>query len=116
MSTCQPVMQPMNAVRGAIVVIVALVIGVVVLARGLDEPGSANEPVETSNTTQPAATPPPADPTPPPADPTPPPADPTPPPADPAPPPADPAPFRRPRQRTTSKSRPRLPTTCSLRT
>ena len=80
----------MNAVRGAIVVIVALVIGVVVLARGLDEPGSANEPVETSNTTQPAATPTPADPTPPPADPTPPPADPTPPPADPAPPPADP--------------------------
>ena len=49
----------MNAARGAIVVIVALVIGVVVLARGLDEPDTANEPVETTDTTAPS--PPPAD-------------------------------------------------------
>ena len=51
----------MNALRGAIVVIVALVIGVVVLARGIDEPVPATEPVETTSTTQPAATPPAAD-------------------------------------------------------
>ncbi len=51
----------MNALRGAIVVIVALVIGVVVLARGIDEPVPATEPLETTNTTQPAATPPAAD-------------------------------------------------------
>ena len=47
----------MNAVRGAIVVIVALVIGVVVLARGLDEPESGNQPVQTADTTQPPAGP-----------------------------------------------------------
>ena len=51
----------MNAVRGAIVVIVALVIGVVVLARGIDEPEPATVPLETTGTTQPAATPPAAD-------------------------------------------------------
>ena len=51
----------MNALRGAIVVIVALVIGVVVLARGIDEPVPATEPDETTSTTQPAATPPAAD-------------------------------------------------------
>ena len=51
----------MNALRGAIVVIVALVIGVVVLARGIDEPEPAKVPVETTGTTQPAATPPAAD-------------------------------------------------------
>ena len=43
----------MNAVRGAIVVVVALVIGVVILARGLDDPDTANEPVVTTDTTQP---------------------------------------------------------------
>ena len=48
---------PMNAVRGAIVVIVALVIGVVVLARGLDEPEAGNQPVQTADTTQPPAGP-----------------------------------------------------------
>ncbi len=79
----------MNAVRGAIVVIIALVIGVIVLARGLDDPETTNEPVETTDTTAPATTPPPADPstTPPPTEPTPPPTDPTPPPTDPTPPP-----------------------------
>ena len=53
----------MNAVRGAIVVIVALVIGVVILARGLDDTDTdtANEPIETTDTTQPAVSPPPAD-------------------------------------------------------
>ena len=54
----------MNAVRGAIVVIIALVIGVVVLARGLDEPETTNEPVEATGTTQPAASPPDAAPAP----------------------------------------------------
>ena len=48
----------MNAVRGAIVVIIALVIGVVVLARGLDEPETTNEPVQTATTTQAPASPP----------------------------------------------------------
>ena len=65
----------MNALRGAIVVIVALVIAVVILARGLDEPETTNEPVETTDTTaasadpapQPAADDP-APPPPPPAD------------------------------------------------
>ena len=51
----------MNAVRGAIVVVVALVIGVVILARGLDDPDTANEPAVTTDTTQPASPPPPAD-------------------------------------------------------
>ena len=51
----------MNAVRGAIVVVVALVIGVVILARGLDDPETANEPAVTTDTTQPASPPPPAD-------------------------------------------------------
>ena len=50
----------MNAVRGAIVVVVALVIGVVILARGLDDPDTANEPAVTTDTTQPAPPPPPA--------------------------------------------------------
>lgn len=40
----------MNALRGAIVVVLALVIGVVVLARGLDEPDS-DDPVQTTDTT-----------------------------------------------------------------
>ena len=72
----------MNAVRGAIVVIVALVIGVVVLARGLDEAETTNEPVRTTDTTQPAATPPAAEPSspPPPPEATPPPPEATPPP------------------------------------
>ena len=50
----------MNALRGAIVVIIALVIGVVILARGLDEPAATTEPVETTDTTgaTPAAPPP----------------------------------------------------------
>ena len=61
----------MNALRGAIVVIIALVIGVVILARGLDDPETTNQPVETTDTTaqsaDPAgAPPPPPDPTPPP--------------------------------------------------
>ena len=51
----------MNAVRGAIVVVVALVIGVVILARGLDDPDTANEPAVTTDTTQPPVSPPPAD-------------------------------------------------------
>lgn len=67
----------MNAVRGAIVVIIALVIGVVVLARGLDEPETTNEPVQTATTTQAPASPP---------------ADASPPAPAPAPQPADPAP------------------------
>ena len=52
----------MNAVRGAIVVIVALVIGVVVLARGIDEPVSTTEPVQATgtDTTGAAVEPPPA--------------------------------------------------------
>ena len=56
----------MNALRGALVVIVALVIAVVILARGLDEPETANEPVETTDTTV-ASTEPPAAPAPEPA-------------------------------------------------
>jgi type IV secretory pathway VirB10-like protein len=60
----------MNAVRGAIIVVIALVIGVVVLARGLDEPDTGNAPVETTDTTVATTTtstpaPPPADPEPP---------------------------------------------------
>ena len=55
----------MNALRGALVVIVALVIAVVILARGLDEPETTNQPVETTDTTaestEPAPQPPPAD-------------------------------------------------------
>lgn len=77
----------MNALRGALVVIVALVIGVVVLARGIDEPETAKEPVETTDTTQPAATPPPAD-----SSPTPQPDPPAPAPQPPAPNPPAPAP------------------------
>lgn len=69
----------MNALRGAIVVIIALVIGVVVLARGLEEPETSNEPVETTDTTQPAASAPPPGESPPP-----PPPEPTPPPPEPA--------------------------------
>ena len=41
----------MNAVRGAIVVVIALVIGVVILARGLDESETTSEPVPTTDTT-----------------------------------------------------------------
>ena len=55
----------MNALRGALFVIVALVIAVVILARGLDEPETTNQPVETTDTTaestEPAPQPPPAD-------------------------------------------------------
>ena len=61
----------MNALRGAIVVIIALVIAVVILARGLNEPETTNEPVETTDTTaastQPEETPPPPPEPPPPA-------------------------------------------------
>ena len=61
----------MNAARGAIVVIVALVIGVVILARGLDEPETTSDPVQTTGTTEATPTtvaqpPPPPKPTPPP--------------------------------------------------
>ena len=73
----------MNALRGAIVVIVALVIAVVILARGLDEPEATNPPVETTDTTE-ASTEPPAAPAPAPEPAPQPPA----PAADPAPPPA----------------------------
>lgn len=55
----------MNALRGAIVVIIALVIAVVILARGLDDPETSNVPVETTDTTASAD---PAPPPPPPAD------------------------------------------------
>ncbi len=48
----------MNALRGAIVVIIALVIAVVILARGLDDPETSNEPVETTDTTAGATQPP----------------------------------------------------------
>lgn len=64
----------MNALRGAIVVVIALVIAVVILARGLDDPETGNEPIEATDTTasadpvpppptadQPAPPPPPAD-------------------------------------------------------
>ena len=71
----------MNAVRGAIVVIVALVIGVVVLARGLDGPDTAEGPVQTTDTTQPAASAPPAGEAPPPGPVAPPPGPVAPPPA-----------------------------------
>lgn len=71
----------MNAVRGAIVVVIALVIGVVILARGLDEPDSA-APVQTTDTTAAATTTTVAEPAPPPA--------PAPSPQDAAPPPAPP--------------------------
>ena len=50
----------MNALRGAIVVIIALVIAVVILARGLDDAETTNEPAATTDTT--AASAPPADP------------------------------------------------------
>ena len=70
----------MNAIRGAIVVILALVIGVVVLARGIDEPEAGNEPVQTAATTQPPASPPAGT------------SSPAPQPAEPAPQPAAPAP------------------------
>ena len=53
----------MNALRGALVVIVALVIAVVILARGLDDAETTNEPVGTTDTTA-ASTEPPAAPTP----------------------------------------------------
>lgn len=66
----------MNALRGAIVVIIALVIAVVILARGLDDPETTNEPVETTATTQADAQP----------------AEAPPPPPDPAPAPSEPAP------------------------
>ncbi len=73
----------MNALRGAIVVVIALVIAVVILARGLDGPGTTDVPVETTDTTEASTEP--ADAPPPPSD--------TQAPADPAPaPPADPAP------------------------
>lgn len=55
----------MNALRGALLVIVALVIAVVILARGLDDAETTNVPVGTTGTTEtsaepPAAPPPPA--------------------------------------------------------
>lgn len=53
----------MNALRGALVVIVALVIAVVILARGLDDAETTNEPVGTTDTTA-ASTEPPAAPAP----------------------------------------------------
>ena len=75
----------MNALRGAIVVIVGLVIAVVILARGLDGPETTNEPLETTDTTAASAQP--ADAPPPPPDPAP---APQPAPAEPAPaPPAE---------------------------
>jgi len=52
----------MNALRGAIVVIIALVIAVVILARGLDGPGTAGDPVETTDTTAASTDPPPPQP------------------------------------------------------
>ncbi|MCY3785563.1 MAG: LytR C-terminal domain-containing protein [bacterium] len=82
----------MNAVRGAIVVIVALVIGVVVLARGLDGPDTAEGPVQTTDTTQPAASAPPAGEAPPPGPVAPPPGPVAPPPGPVAPPPGPVAP------------------------
>lgn len=82
----------MNALRGAIVVIVALVIAVVILARGLDDPETTNEPVETTDTTAESA-----DPAPPPAeDPAPPPPAPAEQPAPPSAEPAAPAPAELP--------------------
>lgn len=53
----------MNALRGALVVIAALVIAVVILARGLDDAETTNEPVGTTDTTA-ASTEPPAAPAP----------------------------------------------------
>ena len=77
----------MNAVRGAIVVVIALVIAVVILARGLDESDTATEPAPTTTT---AAEQPPPPPEPPPPEPTPaPPEPPAPPPPEPTPPPDD---------------------------
>ncbi len=70
----------MNALRGAIVVIIALVIAVVILARGLDDAETTNEPVATTDTTAAGA----------------PPAEAPPPPPEPAPAPADPAPAAEP--------------------
>ena len=52
----------MNALRAAIVVVVALVIGVVVLARGLDEPAPPDNTVGTTDTTDTTAAPQPAEP------------------------------------------------------
>ena len=72
----------MNAVRGAIVVVIALVIAVVILARGLDESDTATEPAPTTTT---AAEQPPPPPEPPPPEPTPAPPEPPPPPEPPAP-------------------------------
>ena len=48
----------MNALRGALVVIVALVIAVVILARGLDDPETTNDPVGTTDTTAESTEPP----------------------------------------------------------
>ncbi|MCY3951789.1 MAG: LytR C-terminal domain-containing protein [bacterium] len=81
----------MNALRGALLVIVALVIAVVILARGLDDPETTNEPVGTTDTTaestEPPAAPAPApEPAPQPPAPA---AEPTPQPAAPAPAPAE---------------------------
>lgn len=70
----------MNALRGAIVVIIALVIAVVILARGLDDAETTNEPVATTDTTAAGA----------------PPAEAPPPPPEPAPPPPEPAPAAEP--------------------
>ncbi|MCY4631132.1 MAG: LytR C-terminal domain-containing protein [bacterium] len=56
----------MNALRGAIVVVIALVIAVVILARGLDEPETTNVPAETTDTTEASTQP--ADTSPPPPD------------------------------------------------
>ena len=88
----------MNAIRGAIVVIIALIIAVVVLARGLDDPGTVNAPTPTTTTEAPAPQP---DPPPPP--------EPTPTPAPAATPPPTPAPVVEPTPVTEVELPPPLP-------